>query len=446
MQIRPNPLSIAPLIQRVVNSVQPLATQNRNRIVVQIADAVPVIVSDELRLQQILVNLAGNACKFTEDGTVIIEVLAQPASNGRPAQISFAIHDTGIGISPEHLKDLFRDFMQVDSSSTRKYGGTGLGLALSQRLARLLGGEISVVSAPGVGSTFTLTMPQIPEGHSQPELPAPGRHSPEASSQYHASSASDAHVETQIVLVIDDDPMIRDLLPRALARPDLHFETAAGGEEGLALATALLPDLIILDLLMPGVDGWAVLRQLKANPATAAIPVVLLTIDPEGKRGLVLGAAACLPKPVEIGQLTRMIASLLHDRTPPQRVLLVEDDGELRKYLQRVLSEQDWKIETAPDGVEALALFDQQAPDLAIVDLMLPRMDGITLISEIRARPGGDTLPVLVVTAKELAPHEHDYLTRSVENILRKGSFRGDDLLRSIRALIGYQRQKNLAG
>ncbi|MCX7791918.1 MAG: response regulator [Chloroflexaceae bacterium] len=246
--------------------------------------------------------------------------------------------------------------------------------------------------------------------------------------------------------MIDDDPMIRDLLPRALAQPDLHFETATNGEEGLELATALLPDLIILDLLMPGMDGWAVLRQLKANPATAAIPVVLLTIDSEGERGLVLGAAACLHKPVEIGQLTRMIASLLHDRTPPQRVLLVEDDGELRNYLQRVLIQHGWEVDTAADGVEALALFDQRAPDLAIVDLMLPRMDGISLIGNIRGRPDGETLPILVVTAKELTPHEHEYLNRSVENILRKGSFRGDDLLRSVRALIGYQRQKKPAG
>ncbi|MCX7791919.1 MAG: ATP-binding protein [Chloroflexaceae bacterium] len=160
MQIRPNPLAVAPLIQRVVDTVQAIATRNRNRIVVQTADAVPMVVSDELRLQQILVNLVGNACKFTEDGTVTIEVSGQPAGDGRPAQVSFAIHDTGIGISPEHLKDLFHDFVQVDSSSTRKYGGTGLGLALSQRLARLLGGEISVVSTPGVGSTFTLTLPQ----------------------------------------------------------------------------------------------------------------------------------------------------------------------------------------------------------------------------------------------------------------------------------------------
>lgn len=446
MQIRPNPLAVAPLIQRVVDTVQPIATRNRNRIVVQTTDAVPIVVSDELRLQQILVNPAGNACKFTEDGTVTIEVSQQPAGDGHPAQVSFAIHDTGIGISPEHLKDLFRDFAQVDSSSTRKYGGTGLGLALSQRLARLLGGEISVVSAPGVGSTFTLTLPQRLEVDCQPVAVTPVGHSPEETSSTQSPLAGDPHLETRIILVIDDDPMIRDLLPRALAQPDLHFETAANGEEGLELATALLPDLIILDLFMPGVDGWNVLRQLKANPATAAIPVVLLTIDSEGKRGLVLGAAACLHKPVEIGQLTRMIASLLQDGTPPQRVLLVEDDGALRNYLQRVLSEQGWEVDTAPDGVEALALFDQRVPDVAIVDLMLPRMDGITLIGNIRTRPDGETLPILVVTAKELAPHEHEFLNHSVENILRKGSFRGDDLLRSVRALIGRQRQKNPSG
>lgn len=330
--------------------------------------------------------------------------------------------------------------MQVDSSTTRKYGGTGLGLALSRRLAQLIGGEITCTSEVGVGSIFTLTVPRTlsEDRLDQTALATPSTAMP---AEPLPSPLEPDHVESQIVLVIDDDPAILDLLPRMLAQPNLHFETASDGREGLELATALLPDLIILDVLLPELDGWSVLHALKQNPETHTIPVLMLTISPDAQHGLVLGAAGILNKPVDIERVAHEIAATLHSAPAAHDLLLVEDDPDLRGYFRRMLERDGWQVREAEDGPTALALLEQQLPALAIIDLMLPDMDGITLIGAIRTLPGGDTLPILVVTAKDLSTEEQVQLNASVEQVLRKGSFHSDELLRSAQALVHWRNQ-----
>lgn len=425
MQVHPAPVRLDKLVQAVVDTVQPVIVRNTNQLLVQGLDDAGLMVTDEVHVRQILLNLLSNAGKFTTNGQITLRI------SGTPEMVYFAVHDTGIGIHPEQAKQLFRDFVQVDASTTRKYGGTGLGLALSRRLARLLGGDITLESALGEGSTFTLSLPRtmaLAEG----DVAMPSGEAPRKTELV----AEDSTLQTRIILVIDDDPAVLDLVPRVLAHPGLHFETAATGAEGLELATALLPDLIILDVLLPELDGWDVLRQLKANPETATIPVLMQSIDPNADHGLVLGAAGVLHKPVDMLRLAQEMRALLNPTAAPMDVILVEDDAELSEYLRRTLEQNGWLVRVAGDGVTALDLFDQQMPNIAIVDLMLPGMDGISLIGAIRDRPGGASLPILVVTAKELTLAEQDHLSRSVEQVLHKGTFRGNDLVRCARSLV----------
>jgi signal transduction histidine kinase/DNA-binding response OmpR family regulator len=433
MQVNVSPLRIDLLLQAIIGTVKPLAERNGNRLELRGVNDLGIMVSDEVRLRQILLNLLSNACKFTHDGAVTLEVqvlAAEEADVG--GRLRFAIRDTGIGIAPAQQSRLFRDFVQIDSSSTRKYGGTGLGLALSQRLAHLLGGAITLESEPGVGSTFTL---DLPRNYAGSDLASAAVATPTGDDNP-LSLAELADVESRIVLVIDDDPAICDMLPRMLAHPGLHFETAMSGDEGLELAGVLLPDLIILDVLLPDLNGWSILQRLKADPDTCAIPVLMLTICPDAENGFILGAASVLSKPVDLKSLADEMALILSSSAEVRRLLLVEDDADLRTYMRRTLEQGRWSVDEAPDAETALMLFEQHPPALAIIDLMLPGMDGIALIAALRTRPEGATLPILVVTAKDLTAEEQEQLNRSVEQVLRKGTFRSDELLRSARALV----------
>jgi len=439
MHVRPWPVNIESLFQVVATTVQPIAAKNGNRLMLHGAEAARSMLTDENHLRQILINLVGNACKFTHDGDVTVEVSDQPGEDTvRGEEVIFVVRDTGIGIGPDQIARLFQDFMQADSSSTRKYGGTGLGLSLSQRLATLLGGRITVSSELGKGSTFTLTLPRnlhvddVLDVLALAQTPTPARANPTP------APLENDFAPTQIVLVIDDDPAVRDLVPRLLAgQRELLVETAMSGEEGIELAQALLPDLIILDVLLPKLSGWAVLNRLKEDPSTQHIPVLMMTIDQDSQQGFILGAAGYLRKPVDIQRIVKEIDAILTRSGGSRHVLLVEDDVDLRGYLRRTLEADGWSVAEAADALTALALLDQQRPALAVVDLMLPGIDGIELIATIRARPLMRDMPILVVTAKDLSRQEEEQLKRSVELVLRKGSFHGEDLLRSAWALVG---------
>ena len=311
MHVQAVPVTLAALLPLVTDSIQPLVERNGNRLEVYNRATVDTMETDEVHLRQILINLLGNACKFTHAGLITLTVTTIPAKAGdADSYVSFAVRDTGIGIHPEQVVRLFRDFVQVDASTTRKYGGTGLGLALSRRLANLLGGSLMVTSTPAVGSTFTLTVPRKLRVETTPALDGA------TTAQAPVVSTSEATLlatqpETRIILVIDHDPIFRTLLPQILAHPHLHIETAANGREGLTLAEMLLPDLIILDGHRRETDGWNVLHQLKVAPATRAIPVLMLTVDQDAERALGLGAAEVLPKPADPHQLAYAVAHVL---------------------------------------------------------------------------------------------------------------------------------------
>jgi signal transduction histidine kinase/ActR/RegA family two-component response regulator len=329
MGIYTESLDVGMLVRDVVNTASPLIERNSNTIQVDLSDDLGIVHSDSTKLRQILLNLLSNAGKFTEHGHITLRAVRETinATNW----LSISVTDTGIGISPNQLGRLFAEFTQADASTTRKYGGTGLGLALSRRLCMLLGGDIRVESTLGGGSTFTVRIPaNIAEEHS---MAVESRRGAAWNSADEAPRMATDLSGVSTVLVIDDDPATRDLLDRGLSAVDLSVVTADNGEDGILLAQALCPDVIIMDVVLPDKDGWAVLAALKADPELADIPAIMLTIVDDRGKGLALGASEYLIKPVDSEQLVKLVRSYLGRNSSSQRndtsILDNEDESTL---------------------------------------------------------------------------------------------------------------------
>ncbi|HTT69402.1 MAG TPA: ATP-binding protein, partial [Gemmatimonadales bacterium] len=295
------------MLGEVATTVQPLVEKNGNRLVVEAAPGLGAMRADLTKVRQVLLNLLSNACKFTERGTVTLAAGREPAGDGAGAGIAaggdgewmvFRVTDSGIGMTPAQLSKLFEAFAQAEASTSRRYGGTGLGLAISRRFCQLMGGDITVSSRPGEGSTFTV---RIPASVPDPKAEAP------------AAAASAGSGAAGTVLVVDDDPAARNLIARHLGREGFRVEEAADGDAALRRARECRPDVITLDVLMPGMDGWAVLTALKADAGLAAIPVVMLSVVDEKHIGFALGASEFLTKPIE---RQRLVSVLKKYRTP----------------------------------------------------------------------------------------------------------------------------------
>jgi signal transduction histidine kinase/DNA-binding response OmpR family regulator len=413
---------LASMIRDVVTTITPLIEKNGNTFMVQCADELGVMRADLTKVRQSLFNLLSNACKFTERGAITLAVSREPGEGGD--WITFRVHDTGIGMPPEQLGQLFQPFSQADASTTRRYGGTGLGLAISRHFCQLMGGDITVESEVGQGSTFTI---QLPAEVLKPK--------PALAPRLEASPDAAVLTGAPAVLVIDDDPTVHDLLQRFLGKEGLRMVAASGGEEGLRLARLVRPAVIILDVLMPGVDGWAVLTALKADVELADIPVVMLTIVDDQQMGYALGAVDYLTKPVDWQRLANVLQK--HGcGHPPCPVLVVEDDAATRDMWRRMLEKAGWAVREASNGREALACLAERRPALILLDLMMPEMDGFQFVEEVRHHHAWRTIPIVVVTAKDLTEDDHRRLNGYVEQILRKGAYSREALLRELRDLV----------
>jgi CheY-like chemotaxis protein len=323
-------------------------------------------------------------------------------------------------MTPEQVGRLFQAFAQADAATSAKYGGTGLGLAITRRFCEMMGGSVEVESEPGLGTAFIVTLPR--EVTTPPAADPPRERAP-------------AEPDAATVLVVDDDAGTREMLERMLAREHYRVVTAASGDEGLRLAGELLPDVITLDVMMAGMDGWAVLARLKAEPATAAIRVVMLTITDDRSLGFALGAADYLTKPVDRERLADVLARVQAEgRQGP--VLFVDDDAAVREMLRRSLEKSHWRVVEARHGREALDCLAEQ-PAVVLLDLMMPVMDGFEFLEELRSRPDGQDLPVVVLTAKTLSGAERDRLQLSVARVLQKGDVSGSGILLELRRLLG---------
>jgi signal transduction histidine kinase/CheY-like chemotaxis protein len=409
---------VAAMIQDVVATVQPLVEKNANTLVVHRPDGIGTMWADLTKVRQGLFNLLSNACKFTNQGTIWLEA-ARQTENGAE-WITFRVRDTGIGMSPEQMGRLFEAFFQAEASTARQYGGTGLGLAITKRFCQMMGGDITVESVLGRGSTFTIRLPAKvadPRAAATPRL--------------QAAIASDLSEGAQTVLVIDDDPTVHDLLQRLLAKEGLHMVAATAGEEGLRLAKALRPAVITLDVLMPGMDGWSVLTALKADPDLADIPVIMLTIVDDKHMGYALGAADYLTKPIDRNRLVTVLQK--YRRADSSRaVLVVDDEASTREMLRYMLEKEGWTVTEAEHGRVALEQVAEHRPALILLDLMMPEMDGFDFIAELHRHEEWRTIPVVVVTAKDLTEDDRRRLNGYVQENLQKGAYSREALLAEV--------------
>ena len=409
-------VALAPLITEVVDTARPLAEQNNNRLVVKSQENLGSLTVDPMRLRQILLNLLSNACKFTKQGEVTL--LARRVIN-QGNWIEFAVSDTGIGITPEQQAKIFEEFTQADSSTARQYGGTGLGLAITRKLARMMGGDVTLTSEAGKGSTFTVRLPA----------------STEVSAGDPISSDRGRSTRADCVLVIDDDATARELIADHLKAQGFSVVTAAGGVEGLKLAKELQPTAITLDVMMPDLDGWSVLAALRQNPELADIPVIMVSIVDEHRRGIALGAAGYLTKPIDRERLHRLIRRF-QAPTRPTRVLMVEDDALQRERMLGWLERPQWIVREAANGREALNILREEKPDVILLDLMMPEMDGFEVVAALQKDAGWQDIPVIVITSLDLNAKDRERLNSGVQSVLVKEKFRPEDLVERIRRLV----------
>ena len=416
MELHLESFAVGPLIKEVVKTIQPLAEKSGNEIAVNCPADVGSIRADQTRVQQALLNLLSNATKFTERGKVTVSV--RRAAEAGTEWITMAIADIGIGMTPEQMSRLFEEFVQADSSTTRRYGGTGLGLAISRRFCQMMGGDITVTSEVGRGSTFTIRLPAEVAG-AQP-IPVTR---PQAAAPAPLAAAPD-------VLVVDDDVTVREMAERFLTREGFSVVTANGGQEGLRLTRALHPSAITLDVIMPDLDGWTVLAAIKGDPTLADIPVILMTIVDERNRGYSLGAADYMVKPVDRERLAAVLRGIV--KTGGRRVLVVDDDDLVRRGISQGLERDGWKVSEAADGRAGLARVADGVPDAIVLDLMMPEMDGFEFLDELRHNAEWRDIPVVVVTAKDLTEEDHRRLNGEVERVLQKDAPTREAMLREV--------------
>jgi CheY-like chemotaxis protein len=416
MELHLESFPLRPLIEDVAKTIEPMATKNADRLVVDCPPDLGTIHADQTRFRQALLNLASNAVKFTENGVVTIATQSQQLDVRD--WIVVAVTDTGIGMTEEQMGRLFQEFSQADASTTRKYGGTGLGLAISRHFCRMMGGDITVESKAGEGSTFTIRLPRIVQSH---EMRARA---------VRAEPVQPVAEETEapLILVVDDDTTARELVGRHLERAGFAVVAARGGHEGLQLVRELRPAAVTLDIMMPDLDGWTVLAAIKGDPALATTPVILMSIVDQKNRGYALGAADYLVKPVDRSKLVETLMSICGSTIG--RALLIDDDEVVRQSVRHALEPIGWQVTEAENGQAALDSLLAARPDVIILDLMMPKMDGFEFLAELRGRPGWQDIPVMVITAKDLTDEERTRLNGGVERIIAKSD--RDEMLRQL--------------
>jgi len=413
------------MLDDVETTIRPLLLKNQNRLVVERGATLGPLTADLVKVRQMLLNLLSNACKFTERGTVTLRATRRTSAVVGVDEVVFEVVDSGIGMSEEQMGRLFESFSQAEAATSKRYGGTGLGLAITRRFCEMMGGTVSVRSQPGHGSTFTIVLPARVDLARAPE--------PTARNEGNVLAQGDGSAGT--VLVIDDDPDARALLRRLLAAEGFRVEEAADGTAGLEIARALHPTAITLDVLMPGMDGWAVLKQLRSERALVDTPVIMVSVLREEQLGLALGASEYVSKPVDRKQLRRIM-----ERHRPSAgggpVLLVEDDTETRRLIARSLRKEGWQVVEAENGRVALQAVAEQRPGLILLDLMMPTMDGCEFVTELRKIESWRSIPIVVVTAKDLTSAERALLNGQVAEVLSKGAYSHGDLVRDIKQLV----------
>jgi signal transduction histidine kinase/DNA-binding response OmpR family regulator len=418
-------IDVPAMIQDVVNTIKPLVQKNGNTLTVECADNLGPMRADATKVRQTLFNLLSNACKFTDKGTISLQVVRERTQ--RAGHFVFRVSDSGIGMTPEQINKLFKAFTQADASTTRKYGGSGLGLAITRHFCQMMGGEVAVESEVGKGSTFIVRLPAVvisPKGE-KPETPEVAK----------VPRLSEAPPGAATILVIDDDPTVHDLMRRFLTKEGFRVAIAPGGKEGIKMAKDLKPDLITLDVLMAETDGWSVLSALKADADTTDIPVIILTMFDDKEMGFALGASDYMTKPINRDRLVTVLRKHHHGHEPSQ-VLVVEDEPSIRQMVRRVLEKEGWVVREAENGKAGLRAVAETRPAVILLDLMMPVMNGFDFVQELRKNKEWQDIPVVILTAKDLTVEDRQQLKGNVERVYQKGEYNREQLLQEVRELV----------
>lgn len=488
MDISHSQLDLDPFLHSIIEQTQSLATEKNLKFTAQVDPAIGMVETDSDKLRQILINLISNAIKFTANGEVAVTAqlaAAEPVGFKTGQEwIAISVRDTGIGIAQEKQNQIFEEFYQVDNSSTRMYGGTGLGLSIVRKLTELLEGKLSLESEPGTGSTFTILLPRQPvkaglEPIAQRPTLLSAQTEPavaEAQAVITLPVASDIEADLEravqlsreagkkLIISIDDDQDVVDLIQHALEGTGYYVVGLSEPTRALSIITRLKPFAVTLDVMMPKSNGWQVLQQLKSEPATVAIPVIMLSVVADRSAGFVLGANEYLVKPIDreillqtLDRLTRQEAATLAGLAPgvagnPGKsadkaagngtlnhapdVLVVDDEADIRDVLEQTISEAGYTVRTAAGGQEALRLIEQHQPGVILLDLMMPGMDGFEVLQRIRANPLTNNIPVVVLTAKMLTSQDYDRLQRDANQVIQKGKRPLQELLNELGNLL----------
>ncbi|HTP13049.1 MAG TPA: response regulator [Bacteroidota bacterium] len=428
---------VASVVSSCTMIVEPLVKQKGLKLVLEIEPNLPPLMTDIVKVRQIIVNLLSNASKFTEKGDIVIKVWQ------RNGLVSFAVKDSGIGIEKKNFGLVFEEFQQVDSSSTRKYKGTGLGLPIARKLARLLGGDLTLESEYGKGSTFTLTIPptlpqQAPEPAAKPlPKPSPAPPAPAPAVQSIAQTAravSPGPGKGVQIVSIDDDPDVIEILKKYLVPEGYSVVGALSGDEGIETAAKLKPALITLDIMMPRKDGWQVLRELKANSATKDIPVVIHSVVDNKPLALSLGAADIITKPTEPKRLLSLVKK--YCRTGDQFILIVDDHEDFALAFKALLNQDGFNVQVATGGRQALELLSKSTPALILLDLVMPGMDGFEVVQQLQENERWKNIPVVILSGKELTREDQERLESHITQFLKKDLFSTSEISKTIKRIL----------
>ncbi len=409
MELQKEPVDLAPVVRGVLDTCRPLVEGKPLNLVEQIPPDLPPAYADPIRVRQIILNLVSNAIKYTDRGAITVSARRQDG------EIVISVRDTGIGIAPQDLPRVFEPFRQVGKALERRAAGTGLGLTISRRFVEMHGGRIWVESEPGQGSTFSFTLPA---------MGAPRLVPAEAPQEQPVAPSG------RTVLVVDDDPDVISLFRRYLEDQGYQVISATDAVEALRLAWEEHPYAITLDIILPGEDGWTILRALKEDSATRDIPVIICSVVQDEDTGFSLGAADYLTKPVSREALLSALERL---RRPVRRIVLIDDDAETLEWMSRLLEQEGgYQVLAASTGQGGLRAIQESPPDLIILDLLMPEMDGFEVLARIKGEERTRSIPIIVVTAKELTPEDEARLNGQMALLLRKGLFRTEDLLADV--------------
>jgi PAS domain S-box-containing protein len=414
-------LNLKELVQEVIDTSKPLTEKNHNVVNLIFDNDIEIIHGDAMKIKQSMFNLISNAAKFTDNGEIGITV-SKTKVNGIDF-LDIAVSDSGIGIPEDKLDTVFEEFSQADDSTTKDYGGTGLGLPLSVKFCKMMDGDLTVTSEVGKGSVFTISIPiHVVDEEREPEKIASDKI--ELSNDY-----------KNTVLIIDDDENSRDILTRYLEKEGYTVYQANDSDSGIQLAEEHKPDVITLDIMMPDKDGWSTLQSLKDNSVTEKIPVIMVSIVADKETAITLGAVDALMKPIDKKLLVDAVKRHLKANSN-QNILIVDDDQVNRDLIKRYLDEDVLNLHEATNGAEALDFLENVTPDLILLDLMMPVMDGFEFLEKIKVIEAYSLIPIIIVTSKSLGRDELEFLNNHTLAVLQKGDLTKSDLNQKLKAIL----------